>query len=93
MIGDLGGPELLIILVIVVVLFGAGRVARIGGDLGTAIKDFRKAMKDDSDQPAPAMSMTQTAPVAPAQTMPPSAPSDAAHVTTIAQNPPPPQVF
>lgn len=47
MIGDLGAPELLIILLVVVLLFGAGRVGRIGGDLGTAIKDFRKAVKDD----------------------------------------------
>ena len=44
----LGVPELIIILVIVVLLFGVGRVTKIGGELGTAIKSFRKGIKDDS---------------------------------------------
>ncbi len=47
MFGDIGAPELLIILAIVVLLFGAGRVGRIGKDLGTAVKDFRKAVSED----------------------------------------------
>lgn len=60
MFGDIGAPELIIILVIVLVLFGAGRVGRVGKDLGTSIKEFRKAMNDD-DAPAgsnPAASMS-----------------------------------
>ncbi len=52
MFGDIGAPELLIILAIVIVLFGVGRVGRLGKDLGTAVKDFRKAVKDDDEQPA-----------------------------------------
>ena len=43
--------QLLIILAIVLVLFGAKRLRNVGGDLGGAIKGFRKAMKDD-DTPA-----------------------------------------
>ncbi len=43
--------QLLIILAIVLVLFGAKRLRNVGGDLGGAIKGFRKAMKDD-DAPA-----------------------------------------
>jgi len=39
--------QLLIILAIVLVLFGAKRLRNVGGDLGGAIKGFRKAMKDD----------------------------------------------
>ena len=39
--------QLLIILAIVLVLFGAKRLRNIGGDLGGAIKGFRKAMKED----------------------------------------------
>lgn len=42
--------QLLIILAIVLVLFGAKRLRNIGGDLGGAIKGFRKAMKDDGEQ-------------------------------------------
>lgn len=41
--------QLLIILVIVVVLFGTKRLRNIGGDLGGAIKGFRSAVKDGSD--------------------------------------------
>jgi len=36
--------ELIIVLVIVLVLFGAGRVGRIGGELGTALREFRKGI-------------------------------------------------
>lgn len=41
-------PQLLIILAIVVLLFGAKRLRNIGADLGGAIKGFRKAMKEES---------------------------------------------
>ncbi|MCP4752996.1 MAG: twin-arginine translocase TatA/TatE family subunit [Proteobacteria bacterium] len=44
MIGGLGVGELSIILCIVVVLFGAGRLAGIGSGLGKGIKNFRKEM-------------------------------------------------
>ena len=39
--------QLLIILAIVLVLFGAKRLRNLGGDLGGAIKGFRHAMKED----------------------------------------------
>jgi len=42
--------QLLIILAIVLVLFGAKRLRNLGGDLGGAIKGFRQAMKEE-DQP------------------------------------------
>lgn len=41
--------ELLIILVIVALLFGTKKLRSIGGDLGNAVKGFRKAIKDDDD--------------------------------------------
>lgn len=47
MIGDIGIPELLIILAVVVLLFGAGKVSSLGKDLGTSVKEFKKAIKDD----------------------------------------------
>ena len=43
----LGPTELIIILVIVIVLFGAGRVGKLGGELGTAIKEFKSGIKPD----------------------------------------------
>ena len=44
------GPfELIIILVIVLLLFGGKRLKNIGGDLGGAIKGFKKSMKDSED--------------------------------------------
>jgi sec-independent protein translocase protein TatA len=45
----LGLPELLVILVIVVLLFGAGRLGQIGSGLGEGIKNFKKAMKDKNE--------------------------------------------
>ena len=44
----LGLPELLIVLVIVIVLFGVGRLSRIGGELGEAIGNFRKGVREAS---------------------------------------------
>ncbi len=45
--GGLGIPELLIILVIVLVIFGAGRLTEIMGALGKGIREFRKAAGDE----------------------------------------------
>ena len=51
-----GLTELIIILVIVLLLFGVGRVSRIGGELGSAVANFRKGLDDGvkkkSDAPA-----------------------------------------
>ena len=52
--------QLLIILAIVLVLFGAKRLSGLGADLGGAIKGFRQAMRDDTGAPGDA---TAAAPV------------------------------
>jgi sec-independent protein translocase protein TatA len=44
--GHIGTTELIIILVIVVVVFGAGKLPEIGGALGKGIKEFRGASKE-----------------------------------------------
>lgn len=43
MIGGLGMPELLVILVIVLIIFGAGKLPDIGAGLGKGIRNFKKA--------------------------------------------------
>jgi sec-independent protein translocase protein TatA len=50
--GDIGVPELLIILAIAIAVFGAGRLAGAGKALGTSIKEFRRAIRDDEPEAA-----------------------------------------
>ena len=45
----IGLPELLIILVILILIFGAGRLAGLGRGFGQAIRGFKDEMKDKSD--------------------------------------------
>lgn len=44
--GFLGGQELLIILAIVIILFGAKKIPELASGLGKGIKEFKKASKD-----------------------------------------------
>ena len=46
----LGMPELLVILVIVVIVFGAGKLPEIGAGIGQGIKNFKKATRDADKQ-------------------------------------------
>jgi len=46
----LGGAEWIIILVIVILLFGPGRIGKIAGELGRSIKDFREGLGSKEDQ-------------------------------------------
>jgi sec-independent protein translocase protein TatA len=45
-----GAPELLIILAIVVVLFGASRIGDIGKGVGRGIREFRREIKDETKE-------------------------------------------
>ena len=44
----IGIPELVIILVIVMIVFGVGRLPEVGGAMGKAIREFRKSEKGDA---------------------------------------------
>ncbi len=46
MIGGIGIPELIVILVIVLIIFGAGKLPEIGAGLGRGIQNFKKASKE-----------------------------------------------
>lgn len=46
---NLGPTELIIILVIVVLLFGVGRLSQIGGELGKGIREFRSGLREDEE--------------------------------------------
>ena len=53
MIGSLGWQELLIILVILALLFGASRVADLGGALGRGIREFRSEARSEDGEEGP----------------------------------------
>ncbi len=46
-------PQLLIVLLLVVLLFGKGKVSDLMGDVAKGIKAFKKGMSEDDSQPAP----------------------------------------
>ncbi len=47
---SLGPTELIIILVIVIVLFGVGRISKIAGELGTGIRSFKDGLEGDEKE-------------------------------------------
>ena len=51
MLGGISIWQLLIVLLIVVVLFGTKKLKNVGGDLGEAIKGFKKGLKDSDEEP------------------------------------------
>ncbi len=70
--GDLLAPwHLIVLLVIVLVIFGPSKLGDVGGALGKAIRDFKKAMNDNDEAARPIQKAAEPAP-APS----PSAPAD-----------------
>ncbi len=66
MFGNLGFPEILIIMVIVLLLFGAKRIPEIAGSMGKGIKEFKKnineatnTISNDTDAPRYEARLTQ----------------------------------
>lgn len=47
----IGMPELIIILVIILIIFGAGKLPEIGGGVGKAIRSFRQATREEKQEP------------------------------------------
>lgn len=54
MFGNLGFTEIAILLLILVLFFGAKRIPEIGSSIGKGIKEFKRGLKDaDSSEPTP----------------------------------------
>ena len=49
----IGFPELMIILVIIMIIFGAGKLPQIGSAFGRSIKNFKTSMKEASEEEMP----------------------------------------
>ena len=49
MIGGLGWPELLLILAVVLLVFGVGRISKVGSELGKGISAFREGLKEGQE--------------------------------------------
>lgn len=49
----IGVPELLIILVIILIIFGVGKLPEIGSALGKGIRNFKKSVSDQTDTNTP----------------------------------------
>jgi sec-independent protein translocase protein TatA len=84
---DIGVPELLIVAVIVLLLFGPAKAADLGGALGKSIREFRKASSEDADAPSQLASSNTTA-TATNTSAPPTvdAPSSAAPAGAVAMS-------
>ena len=72
---NLGGPDLLIILLIVLVLFGAKKLPELARGLGQAIKEFQKAKDEFSDELHKAGNTDTTAKTNPPQSTVPQSPA------------------
>lgn len=53
MFGSLGVPELLIILLIVIIIFGASKLPQLGKGLGQGLRNFKESIKGDEPPPPP----------------------------------------
>ena len=49
MFGSLGLPELLVILLIVIIIFGAGKLPQLGKGLGEGLRNFKDSVKSTED--------------------------------------------
>ena len=49
-IGNIGLPQILLVLVIILIIFGAGKLPKVAGDLAKGIKNFRSGMKEEASK-------------------------------------------
>ncbi len=59
---DIGPAELIIILLIVILLFGVGRISKIAGELGSGLRAFREGLQGPDEEAAKPAEPNQSAP-------------------------------
>lgn len=74
MLGPIGGPELALIALAIILVFGVGKFSRLGRDLGTSIREFRRAVREDDDEKKEAAPPATQPPTSQATAAPPSQP-------------------
>ena len=62
-----GWPEIIVILVIILVIFGAGKIPSVLGDLAKGIKNFKVGMKEETDSASVATTPGSNGPTAEAE--------------------------
>lgn len=72
MFGSLGAPELLIIGAVIILIFGVGKISGLGRELGSSIKEFRRAVKDEDQEQGKNVQQTTAAPPQQQYTPPPA---------------------
>ena len=77
---DIGPTELIIILIIVILLFGVGRISKIAGELGSGIRAFREGLTSVEDEKEPPKKVEQS------ETPVKEAPVDAEKETAIVED-------
>ena len=75
---NLGGGEIILILALVLILFGAKKLPELAKGLGTGIKEFKKATRDVTDEMHSAM---EEQPPQPPKSLPPAVPQPEAQQT------------
>lgn len=84
-LSGIGWGEVLIVLAIAVLIFGTGKLGRIGGDLGAAIRSFRSAMSDvDNKEPSAGSGDAKSSPEVVAHSVAPDSPVSARDVAASA---------
>ncbi len=74
MLGSIGMPELALIALAIILIFGVGKFSRLGRDLGTSIREFRRAVREDDDEKKETAAPQVQAQVAPPPPPPASQP-------------------
>jgi sec-independent protein translocase protein TatA len=88
---NLGGGEIILILALVLILFGAKKLPELAKGLGTGIKEFKKATRDVTDEIHNAMDETPPPPPPPSPKSLPASGSQPEEKTTVPQSTPGPQ--
>src|SRR5947199_8130979 len=94
---NLGGGEIILILALVLILFGAKKLPELAKGLGSGIKEFKKATRDVTEEISTAMDETPPPPPPqkrlpdPQKTEPEKPAEDPAHTHTVSQSSPSPK--